>query len=186
MNPYSTIKSNYNDMEWRPIQGYEQFYEVSEYGDVRRLSNCTRTKKGFIPKGSVSKGGYCVVTLMNGKGKRKEFSRHYLVAVAWLGARPEGMQINHIDQNKKNNHYSNLEYVTCQENVQQSWAKTNRRDTMAHGERHGKTNLTQTDVDGIRKLLAEGVLKQREIAILYGASVTQISGIKTGRCWNLD
>lgn len=51
--------------------------------------------------------------------KRRSFMVHRLVALAWLEC-PEGydkMDVNHIDANKANNHFSNLEWVTHQENM---------------------------------------------------------------------
>ena len=42
---------------------------------------------------------------------------HIIIAKEYLGERPEGYQVNHIDGNKLNNHYTNLEYVTQQENL---------------------------------------------------------------------
>lgn len=186
MNPYSTIKSNYDDMEWRPIPNYEQFYEISEYGDVRRVSDCARARKGYIQVGRVDKVGYCLVGLRNGDGKRKNFLRHRLVARVWLGECPKGYQVNHIDQNNQNNHYSNLEYVTCQENIRQSWAKTNRRETsMPHGENHKSAKLTQEQVDEIRNLIASG-MEQKQVAKRFGMSRAQICRIYHRTRWHLD
>ena len=45
---------------------------------------------------------------------------HQIVAEAVLGPRPAGLQINHKDGNKLNNHPNNLEYVTQQENLRHS------------------------------------------------------------------
>jgi hypothetical protein len=49
---------------------------------------------------------------------------HALVAAAFLGPRPEGMQVRHGDGSKDNNHLSNLCYGTASDNV---------RDSIAHG-----------------------------------------------------
>lgn len=66
----------------------------------------------------ITKKGYCSVTLwVNGvmKGARV----HRLVAFAFHG--PSSSQVNHIDGNKQNNHYKNLEYVTGKENAAHFW-----------------------------------------------------------------
>lgn len=50
------------------------------------------------------------------KRQKKTIYIHTLVAETYLGVRPEGMVIDHIDGNKSNNHLSNLRYTTVAEN----------------------------------------------------------------------
>lgn len=88
--------------EWRPIVGYEGLYEVSNTGQVRRVSDL------MVLKFSDRKG-YCGVRLRK-DGKRKMFSVHRLVAIAFI-QNPYGLpQVNHKDENKKNNNVDNLEW----------------------------------------------------------------------------
>lgn len=48
---------------------------------------------------------------------------HDLVAEQFIGPRPEGYDIDHVDGNRSNNHYTNLEYVTRQENIRRAWVR---------------------------------------------------------------
>lgn len=57
---------------------------------------------------------------------------HKVVAISWLGPRPEGLQIDHINRNKRDNRPANLRYVTRLEN------NRNRDDLYIVFERHGK------------------------------------------------
>ena len=66
----------------------------------------------------------------------KWFSCHSLVAHFYIGSRPKGYDINHIDGNKGNNHFSNLEYITHSENV--------RKDYFNGRREHQKKILRQT------------------------------------------
>jgi hypothetical protein len=96
--------------KWKPVAGYEGFYEVSSLGRIRR------SKSGYILRLSPIKKGYLTVRL-NRFGKAKSFLVHGLVAKAFIGERPAGYQVNHKDLLKSNNAVSNLEYLTGRENV---------------------------------------------------------------------
>jgi len=78
------------------------------YSDGRIKSNGIR--KVFL-KGYDVGSGYDSVKL-NGKN----FYRHKVIAECFLGERPTGYTINHIDGNKLNNDVSNLEYISRKEN----------------------------------------------------------------------
>ncbi len=49
-------------------------------------------------------------------GKHRHVLVHYLVAITWIGPRPDGMEIAHLDGEKANNQLANLSYVTHSEN----------------------------------------------------------------------
>lgn len=80
------------------------------YRDGRIKSNNLR--KVFLKGYDVGKG-YDSVKI-NGKN----YYRHKVIAYCFLGERPEGYTINHIDGNKLNNNASNLEYISRKENYQ--------------------------------------------------------------------
>lgn len=91
----------------------KKFYRYLVYEDGRIYSNITN--KFLSP--DIDNNGYQQVTLFIEKGKSIRIKVHQLVAKLWIGDYPEGKTtIDHIDGNKFNNHYSNLEYVTAYEN----------------------------------------------------------------------
>ena len=107
--------------EWCWVVGYEGLYEVSQHGEIR--SNARPTTPGGLLKPSVSAKGYLHVTLSkSGREVRKPI--HALVAAAFLGPCPEGLQIRHLDGVKTNNTPANLAYGTSSQN---------RLDSVAHG-----------------------------------------------------
>jgi NUMOD4 motif/HNH endonuclease len=187
VHPQDTIPE-----EWRPVVGYEGIYSVSSLGHVRRDAPGKSTQPGRILQPVVTRKGYHRVTLTADKRVRK-WSVHVLVALAFLGPRPPGWMINHLDGIKTHNVPSNLEYCTALHNSQhamrlglhQPWENRNepyRVERLARGERHYRTTLTDADVREIRTLYAAGWL-QRDIAARFHCAQTNISAIIKRHTW---
>ena len=94
---------------WKDIEGYEDLYQVSNLGRVKRLNT------GRILKGRKNTNGYLQVILCK-NGKTKHYYIHRLVAQVFIPNQENKPQVNHIDENKENNHAENLEWVTSKEN----------------------------------------------------------------------
>jgi hypothetical protein len=113
---------------WQPVEGYEGLYEVSNQGRVRSLDReiQKRGRAGVLMnlrlRGKVLKpqmdGNVRLCVALSKNGKYKPFRIHAMVAHTFLGPRPTGLQINHIDGDCQNNIASNLEYCTASENMQ--------------------------------------------------------------------
>jgi hypothetical protein len=101
---------------WKDIKGYEGIYQVSNYGNVKNI----KTNKMKVP--NLSNKGYLRVLLSNNKIK-KQCSIHRLVADAFIDNPFNLKQVNHKDENKLNNNVNNLEWCTCQYNVDYSISK---------------------------------------------------------------
>ena len=107
---------------WLPIEGYENLYEVSNLGRVRRLESVVTGKNGVKQKvpGKILKPGavrgYLIVTLCkNGIGR--SYYLHRLVSTAFI-PNPDNLNcVNHRDENKQNNSAENLEWCTAKENT---------------------------------------------------------------------
>ena len=101
---------------FREIDGYPYYY-VSDHGRVY-----SSLSKGFI--GTLDSKGYPRVSLYNSDdGSKETITIHLLVAREFVD-KPDSdieLEVNHIDGIKTNNHYTNLEWVTHQQNIQHSW-----------------------------------------------------------------
>ena len=110
---------------WKEVVGYEGFYRVSNFGRILALPRIInrKSKKGnprvCLYKQKLLKPGndghYMVVNLCN-QG-HKMHSIHRLVALHFIENPYNKPQVNHIDGNKLNCVFTNLEWVTVAENT---------------------------------------------------------------------
>lgn len=153
---------------WKDIPGYLG-YQVSDFGRVRSF----RRGKPKILKHWFADGYPYVSPRVNGKTLKR--SVHSLVALVFIGPRPDGYETCHNDGNRGNPSANNLRYATCREN---NFDKR-RHGTFALGEETSCAKLTTADILNIR--LDDRV--QTAIARSFNISQQQVSKIKLGIRW---
>ena len=108
---------------WKPIEGDEEYYSVSNKGRVK--SNDRKVWNGFgyyLKKERILKNvlnpstGYYHVVLCNGNGDKNTYTIHKLVAEAFVEGYSKELIVNHKDENKANNNANNLEWCTYKYN----------------------------------------------------------------------
>lgn len=104
-----------------PIPGYEKTYRITEAGEVFSLPR--PTTPGGLRKWRYDRHGYPYLNLCQ-DGVERRFRIHILVALTFIGPRPEGLMIRHLDGNPGNPQANNLTYGTASENG---------KDSVAHG-----------------------------------------------------
>ena len=174
-------------MKKKYIKGYEGLYCVTTNGLIwsckRKVKN-PRNKKTYTVSGKflriVSCGRYGMVDLCK-NGTRKKFLVHRLVADAFVKNPKLNPQVNHIDGNKRNNNYKNLEWVTAKENSQHSII-TGLKPPAAKGEFVFSSILKSEDIRIIRKLISDGVA-QKDVAKMFGVNKSTIYDIRKKRTW---
>ena len=131
--------------QWQKIQGYENDYLISSFGEVKSIKN----SKDKILKKSKNTKGYFIVSLCK-NGKTKSFQIHQLVAIHFLNHIPNGLSsvINHIDFNKNNNNVSNLEIVTNRENSNRKHLKSTSQYTGVSWDKNKNKWQSQIKKDG--------------------------------------
>lgn len=97
------------NVRWRPVNGYEGLYEISDFGNVKSI----RKKK--ILHSHIDRYGYKRVILCKKNGQ-KNFLVHRLVATAFIENKNSLPQVNHKNENKKDNRASNLEWCSAEYN----------------------------------------------------------------------
>ena len=166
---------------WKSHENFEN-YEFSNHGRFRKadtkivLKNTTddKTRKTV-------KGGYIITFLRHSKlGVRKRVRIHRMVALLFVhNPNPSEFDIvNHIDGDKANNHYSNLEWTTVYENNKHA-IKNNLLIIVQ--------KLTDEDVREIREKYLSGECTIKEFALKYNVHPVTISSAINYKTWkNLD
>lgn len=155
------------------IKGYENYYEISNYGRVRSLYN--RYKMCEFKKPYTRKDGYVVANLIK-DGKQTTFYLHRLVANHFIENDDINMtEINHIDGDKQNNHVDNLEWCTSQQNIIHSY----KSNLSKIGFNRTSSKLTEEMVFKIPSLLKDGY-SIKQISKLFNVSTTAIHHVLKG------
>jgi NUMOD4 motif/HNH endonuclease/AP2 domain len=116
---------------WKDVPGYEGNYQVSTLGRVKSLSRKIKRRSGFmlstelILKPTIGSKGYEYLALCL-NGICKKIKVHQLVAIAFLGHKPNGqvLVVNHKNFNRLDNRLENLEVITQRENSNQKHLKS--------------------------------------------------------------
>lgn len=110
---------------WKDVKGYEGYYKVSNLGNVKAIDryvtngNCKNFRKGRACTEYDNGKGYKTVCLSK-NGKTKTITIHKLVAIAFLGHKPDGTTkicVDHINNIKTDNRLKNLQLISNRENA---------------------------------------------------------------------
>ena len=160
----------------KEIKGFEGRYTISNYGIVRSLL----TNK--IMKPSITKFGYARVNLRYANSRKfKSMFVHRLVAMNFLDNPNNYSEVNHIDCNRLNNHITNLEWCSREQNIKHSYdvgIKTSK------GVHNGNHKLSLVEVNMIRDLLKENKLSHVQISKLFNVCSSTIDNIANNVTWN--
>lgn len=108
---------------WKPIKDFEEYYEISDSGEIRSLDRYVHFKhkdrfyKGTIKRTLINPKGYKFVKLYKNK-KQYTFTVHRLVALTFLEKPSYAQCVNHKNGNKLDNRVENLEWCTYAYNNQ--------------------------------------------------------------------
>ena len=148
--------------KWKDIVGYENEYQINQFGEIRTLKDSPKLKKYDVLKPQISKRNGYVYQMLYKNGKEKLLRVHRLVAMAFLPNPNNLPQVNHKDGNKQNNSVDNLEW--CEQS-----------DNMKHAYKNG----LQTPSENQRKaIINTNKLKQKKVCqIKDGEVINTFSGI---------
>ena len=169
---------------WIPVFGYEKYYECSNFGNIRSVDRLVTTKKG-VEKNHIGlelsqtkkESGYLSAMLCV-EDQRKRFNSHRLILQSFTKKEGKGLEVNHKNFKKSQNHINNLEWNTKQENVDHSMVKKKR------GEDSSTSKLTLKQVQVLKRLYKINPKFNRcEAARKYGVSDSTIRKIIKNQRW---
>ncbi len=185
---YSSKLSQPGIEEWKAVPGYASIYQVSNLGRVRSLDrkvNAALKQQDFrlisgkvlMNREDIKGRAYVHLCL---QGRKSTYRVHTLVALAFLGNRPEGLVICHNNGNNSDNRLFNLRYDTPTNNAKDM----ERHGTKQEGERHHAAKLTNEEARKVIELLNDGQLTHSEIIKLVPSATRDIvKDISRSKTW---
>lgn len=142
-------------------------FSVSSYGRVMRRTRAPGTRPGRLIH-TFPRKGYPSI-----KAKGKTLSVHHLVAHAFIGPRPLGLEVDHLDEDKTNNCFWNLAYTTHRKNTARS----------IRGSKHPRAVLDEKLVRAIRILSDEYGRTPTAIAEELGIRLKNVEAVLYHGAW---
>lgn len=180
-------QSNARDEEWRAVEGYEGYYEVSSLGRVRSLDRVIfdtvrkrhRSMKGLTLKQVTNVKGYRLVNLSKSNQQKGALVSRLVAKAFHPESYFDGAEVCHNNGVPDDNTVANLRWDT---------AKGNSRDRVPHGthirgERNPGAKLDAEAVTAIRRLFATSSLSKPELVKKFNVVTATIDDILAARSW---
>jgi len=108
---------------------------------------------------------------------------HYLVLTAFVGLRPEGMEVCHCNGNNRDNRVSNLRWDTPKGNHSDAVRAGTHTGFTKHGENNNFAKLTNSEVLSLRRLYHIRKYSLAELGLMFSTSPSNVSDIVNRKTW---
>jgi len=167
------------DEDWREIPWADKKYEVSNYGRIK--SYVYDKNNGRVVRPGNIRGFLSVSFRTN--GKTKSHLVHKITAEMFVDKTAKGQDtVIHLDWNKQNNYYKNLEWVAKTEAYKRMFKRIQENRRKSGKKIVTSSKLKPDDIRLLKSMLKRGV-KQNVIAKLFSISEMQVTRIKRGENW---
>jgi len=178
--PVTTINE-----EWRDVVGFEGLYIVSDKGRLYGMYS-----HNFLRPNKTRKG-YLRTTFRTHDKRSRYVGVHALVAAAFIGPCPEGMEVNHKNGIKADNRAENLEYGTHSHNIKHSY-DTGLRGPIVNGSRLSVDKVMEmrrlwNAADRTISKRGKAIIRKGELAKIakrFGVAAAYVHAVATGKSWS--
>lgn len=182
--PYSKSIANIDGERWADIEGMTGLYQISDFGRLKRLKNSFIRSDGKmfslaekIVGGSVNFYGYRRFTMYDVNHVKKSKLAHVLVGLYFVDNLEGKPEVNHLDGNKLNNYYKNLQWSTTSENQEHAYMMGLMKSNPLKGEKSNFCKYSDKEIQGVMDLISNGE-SGKDISKKTGMSQGHISNLK--------
>lgn len=164
---------------WKPVFGYEDTYQVSNYGRVKRFEKVLTNSLQKVIRNNGSSPYFRLKVNLWKNNKYKTYKIHRLVAQAFIPNPENKPQVNHVDNNSLNNHVSNLEWCTNKENIHHAM----KQGRMNRGINNGMSKLNEKEIKEIRSFCNPSYKEKILLSKKYCISYSYLNTILRKETW---
>jgi hypothetical protein len=171
---------------WKDVIGLEDYYQVSNLGNVR-------SKERFVIRGrggrykiecknlnpSINSDGYLTGIFRVDKNPIN-YKVHRILAESFIGSIPEGFEVNHINGIKTDNRLENLEIVSKSKNIKHAFDLCLNKPR--RGELNGMCKIDSDTAKWIKEMTKNG-FTESQISSQLNVSIHTVRDIRRGRTW---
>ena len=158
------------------VEDFEGRFMITDFGRLFSINGRCKGIKELHP--AIGEGRYYATNLRI-HPRNRTVRIHQLVGEHFVDNPDNKPQLNHIDGNKLNNHYLNLEWVTSKENIQHA-VRTGLMNFK--GENHHNSKYTEKQVIHVHVLRKKG-LSHQSISNITGIGRRYIGDLLNGTTW---
>lgn len=171
---------------WKDVIGLEDYYQVSNLGNVR-------SKERFVIRG---RGGKCKIQCknlnpaINSDGYLTGIFRvdknpinykvHRILAESFIGSIPKGFEVNHINGIKTDNRLENLEIVSKSKNIKHAFALGLNKPR--RGQLNGMCKIDSNKAKSVKEMTKNG-FTESQISSQLNVSIHTVRDIRRGKTW---